>query len=114
MVQISLAFADKEKHYDRKGENMNDTMDEQVDDMMDERMNNVLIDERKRLTKDSIAALICLEDEIHRIKAAIDLIKSGKIVAIYNGDRSEPYDSNQFSLMTKREFDEDQNKDSQN
>jgi hypothetical protein len=106
-------FADKEKHYDRKGENMNDTMDEQVIDTMDEKMNNMLIDEGKRLSRDSIAAFICLEDEMYRIKTAIALIKSGKIVAIYNGDRSEPYDSNQFSLMTKREFDEDQNKDSQ-
>lgn len=85
-----------------------------MNDTMDERMNNVLIEEKERLTKDSIAALICLEDEMKNIKAAIALIKSGKIVAVYNGDRSEPYDSNQFSLMTKREFDEEQDKDSQN
>jgi phosphohistidine swiveling domain-containing protein len=103
-----------EQVIDKTDEQVIDTMDEHVIDTMDEKMNNVLIDERKRLSKDSIVALVCLEDEIHRIKMAIALIKSGKIIAVYNGDRGKPYDSNQFSLMTKREFDEDQNKHSQN
>lgn len=82
-----------------------------MNDTMDERMKNVLIDEKERLTKDSIAALICLEDEIRDIKAAIALIRNGKIIAVYEGDRNKPYDSNKFLLMTKREFDEDQNKE---
>lgn len=78
-----------------------------MNDTMDEKIKNVSIEDREGLTKDSIAALICLEGELKNIRAAISLIKNRKIVAVYRGDRSEPYDSDKFVLMSKREFEEE-------
>lgn len=74
---------------------------------MDERINSVLKEDKERLSKDSVAAIICLEDEMRKIKAAIALIRKGDVVAIYKGDRSKPYDSDEFILLSKREFEEE-------
>jgi hypothetical protein len=73
----------------------------------DERINGVLKEDKEILSKDSVAAIICLEDEMRKIKTAIALIRRGDIIAVYKGDRSEPYDSDEFILLSKREFEEE-------
>lgn len=77
-------------------------------DTMNERIEDLLLDNKEELTKDSIAAMLCLEDEMTNIKAAIELLKSGKIFAVYRGDRSIQYDPDEFLLMSKSEFEEEQ------
>ena len=70
---------------------------------IDERIKTVLADTKGGLAKDSIAAIICLEDEIDKNQILIRLIKRGDVVATYEGDRTRPYESGKFLLKTKNE-----------
>ena len=75
-----------------------------MNDAIDERIKTVLADTKGGLTKDSVAAIICLEDEITEDQTLIRLIKKGDIVATYEGDRTMPYESDKFLLKTKNEI----------
>lgn len=81
-----------------------------MEDTMDERINDMSINNKEGLTRDSIAAIICLEDEISDANAAIALIKKGKIIAVYRGNRNRPYEFNEFVLMSESEFEKEKNK----
>lgn len=75
-----------------------------MNDDIDERIKKVLADTQEGLTKDSVAAVICLEDEIVEDQALIKLIKRGDVVATYEGDRTRPYESDKFLLKTKSDI----------
>ena len=71
---------------------------------MDERIKNILADTKGGLTKDSVAAIVCLENEINEDQTLIRLIKKGDIIATYEGDRTRPYDPDKFLIKTKNEM----------
>lgn len=75
-----------------------------ADNDMDERIKNILADTKGGLTKDSVAAIVCLEDEINEDQTLIRLIKKGDIIATYEGDRTRPYDPDKFLIKTKNEM----------
>lgn len=75
-----------------------------MNDEMDERVKNILEYTKGDLTKDSAAAIICLEDDIFEKKCAIELIKKGELIAIYEGDKTEPYHPDKFLIKTKGEI----------
>jgi hypothetical protein len=91
----------------------NENLDEKVEDNenLEERIEDILGDVKKGgLTKDAIAMVICLEDEIEMLREQIDfaeltitLIKDRKIFANYKGDRDKPYDVDQFALCRNLE-----------
>lgn len=76
---------------------------------LDERIKNILEDVKEGgLTKDSIAMILCLENEIYKLELEIDvaestirLIKDKKMFASYEGDRNNPYDVGLFMLTLK-------------
>lgn len=74
-------------------------------DEIDVRIKTILADTKGGLTKDSVAAIICLEDEIIEDQDIIRLIKRGDIVATYEGDRTIPYEPDKFLLKTKSDRD---------
>ena len=74
------------------------------DNDMDERIKNILADTKGGLTKDSVAAIVCLENEINEDQTLIRLIKKGDIIATYEGDRTRPYDPDKFLIKTKNEM----------
>lgn len=76
----------------------------------DERIKNLLANTTGGLTKDSVAAIVCLEDEIVKDQTIIRLIKKGDIIATYEGDRTRPYNSDKFMLKTKNEMKRDGDK----
>ncbi len=71
---------------------------------MDERIKNILADTKGGLTKDSVAAIVCLEDEINEDQRLIKLIKKGDVTATYEGDRTRPYDPDKFLIKAKNEM----------
>ena len=71
---------------------------------MDERVKNILEYTKGELTKDSAVAIICLEYEIFEKKCAIELIKKGELIAIYEGDNTEQYHPDKFLIKTKGEI----------
>lgn len=75
-----------------------------MNDEMDERVKNILEYTKGELTKDSAVAIICLEDEIFEKKCAVELLKKGELIAIYEGDKTEPYDSDKFIIEIKGEI----------
>lgn len=75
-----------------------------MNDEMDERLKNILEYTKGELTKDSAVAIICLEDEIFEKKCAVELIKKGELIAIYEGDKTEPYHHDKFLIKTKGEI----------
>lgn len=74
-----------------------------MNNVTDERIKGILEYTKGELTKDSAAAIICLEDEIFERKCAIDLLKKGELVATYEGDNTELYDSEKFIITTKND-----------
>ncbi len=61
------------------------------------------------LNIDSVAMIICLENEISSLESQIDaakatirLIKAKKILIKYEGDRSKPVDLDQFRMISRR------------
>lgn len=68
------------------------------------KIENALTGVEEGLNEDSIAVIIHLEDKIHRSKCLIDLIKKREIIAIYEGDKTKPYDFKKFTLKTKKEM----------
>jgi len=85
-----------------------DTMN--VEKSLDSRILDVLEDVRPGgLSSESIAMIICLEDEISNLKLQIDtaestirLIKDKKIFVKYGGDKSQPVDLDQFEIILRR------------
>ncbi len=75
-----------------------------MDNEMDERIKNILASTKRGLTRDSVAAIVCLEDEIIEDQTLITLIKKGDIIATYEGDRTMPYDPDKFLIKTKNEM----------
>ncbi len=75
-----------------------------VDNEMDKRIENILANIKGGLTRDSVAAIVCLEDEIIDDQALIRLIKKGDIIVTYEGDRTRPYDPDKFLIKTKNEI----------
>lgn len=75
-----------------------------IDDEIDKRIKNILEATKGGISKDSIQAIISLEDEIYRDQALIRLIKNGDVIAIYEGDRTRPYDPDKFLIRTKNEI----------
>ncbi len=77
---------------------------------LDSRILDILEDVRpKALNSDSIAMIICLENEIDSLKLQIEgaestirLIKAKKIFVKYEGDKSKPVDLDQFRMMPRR------------
>lgn len=57
-----------------------------------------------RLTADSATAIACLKNDIDEAMSIIELIKNGKLVAIYYGNREEQYDTNNFLIVTKDQY----------
>jgi hypothetical protein len=86
----------------------NENLDEKIEDNenFEKRIEDVLADVKEGgLTKDSIAMIICLEDEIEMLTKKIDLaesmitlIKDRNVFANYEGDRDKPYDVDQFAV----------------
>lgn len=75
-----------------------------VNNEMDERIESILASTKGGLTKDSVAAIVCLEDEIIEDQTLIRLIKKGDVMATYEGDRTRPYDPDKFLIKTKNEI----------
>ena len=75
-----------------------------VNNEMDERIKGILADTKGGLTKDSVAAIVCLENEINEDQTLIRLIKKGDIIATYEGDRTRPYDPDKFLIKIKNEM----------
>ncbi len=71
---------------------------------MDERAKNILEYVKGELTKDSAVAIICLEDDIFEKKVAVELLKKGDLIAIYEGDKTKPYNPDKFVIKTKGEI----------
>lgn len=71
---------------------------------MDKRVNSLLKHTKGELTKDSAAAIIYLEDEIFEKKNTVELLKKGELIAIYEGDKTKPYDHDKFLIKTKGEI----------
>jgi cell division septum initiation protein DivIVA len=90
-----------------------ENLDEKVEENenLEKRIEDILGDIKEGgLTKDSIAMVICLEDEIDSLEkqinlaeSTITLIKSKKVFATYEGDRDKPYDLDQFALARNLE-----------
>lgn len=72
-----------------------------VNDEMDERVKMVAEYTKGKLTKDSAIAIILLEDEIFEKNCTVELLKKGDLVAIYEGDKTKPYNSNKFVINAK-------------
>ncbi len=78
---------------------------------LEKRIEDILGDVKEGgLTKDSIAMIICLEDDIKKLKchisideSTIRLIKEKKVFAAYKGDRNIPFDVDQFTLCRNSE-----------
>lgn len=83
---------------------MQDIDTKNTNDSIDERIKTILANTNRGLTKDSVAAIICLEDEIARDQTLIKLIKKGDIIATYEGDKTVPYVSDKFLLKTKNDM----------
>lgn len=91
----------------------NENLDKKIEDNenLEERIKDILGDVKKGgLTKDSIAMIICLENEIDSLEKQIDLaestitlIKDKKVFANYEGDRDKPFDVDQFALSRNLE-----------
>lgn len=81
-------------------------MDNEIiaNDEMGERIKSILADAKGGLTKDSVAAIVCLEDEINEDQTLIRLIKKGDVITTYEGDRTRPYDPDKFIIRTKNEM----------
>jgi coenzyme F420-reducing hydrogenase delta subunit len=80
----------------------NRTNDKNLDKRIKEMLGEV---KEGGLTKDSIAMIVCLQDEIDKFGRQIDLaestislIKKKEVFAKYDGDVSKPYDIDQFEL----------------
>ncbi len=77
---------------------------------LENRITDILCDVKPRgLTKDSIAMIICLENEIENLERQIDvadsminLIKNNRVSAEYEGDRNKSFDVNKFRLIMRR------------
>lgn len=68
---------------------------------IDERTKSILADIKGELSKDSVAAIICLENEIIEDQTLIRLLKRGDVIATYEGDRTVQYNPNKFMLKMK-------------
>lgn len=77
-------------------------MSDEADSILVEEVECALTGVTEGLNEDNIAVIIHLEGRIHRLRCLIDLIKKGKIVAVYQGDDKGPYDFKKF-LLRKRE-----------
>ncbi len=75
-----------------------------MDEELDKKIENALTGVEEGLNEDNIAVIIHLEDNIHKSKCLIDLIKKREIIAIYEGDKTKPYDFKKFVLKTKKEM----------
>lgn len=92
-------------------ENLDENLDENAADVLAERIKDILEDVKEgRLDEDSIAMIICLEDEIDNLECQIDLaestirlIKDKKAFATYDGDRNRPFDIDQFTIARKED-----------
>jgi len=73
-------------------------------DKIDERVESLLIETKGKLTKDSAAAIICLEDEIFEKRCTAELLKKGELLATYEGDKTRPYNPEKFLIKTKGEI----------
>lgn len=78
---------------------------------LEKRIKDILADVKEGgLTKYSIAMIVCLEDEIDKLRkqinlaeSTIGLIKEKKVYAKYEGDLSKTYDIDQFVLYRSAE-----------
>jgi len=91
----------------------NENLDKKIEDNenLEKRIKDILGDVKKGgLAKDSIAMVVCLENEIETLRkqinlaeSTITLIKDKKVFATYEGDRDKPYDLDQFVLSRNPE-----------
>jgi hypothetical protein len=99
----------KFKRSEKGDVNMNSENLESIENL-ENRITDILSDVKTGgLSKDSIAMILCLENEIDSLELQIDtaeslirLLKEKKVFAEYDGDRNKNFDIDHFLVISRR------------